>query len=113
MEIREFGIFHTIDNVTAVDTVSAHERDQVSADKDLARDVKKTGSFLEMLGVSDNKDGILGESGIGFHDNHLQFVKHTLRGAQESWKLGRFTSIDYALHPSLVAFSASFLVATY
>lgn len=78
--IRKF-LWDTVHNLRAVDTVSAHERDLISADKELMRDIEKEGSFLEMLGVSDSEDGLLGESDWGFDDKHMEFVKHILRGA--------------------------------
>lgn len=93
-----------VNNLKANDTVSAHERELMSAGEELMRKIDEE----LMLGLLPSKDGLLKETDKGFHEKHKEFVKHILRGAHESWKLGRFTSIESCITPVAAGLRSEF-----
>lgn len=81
-------------------TVNAHERALISSDEELLEKLDEERSFLKMMGLRERPEGLLKETDKGFHmGQHKMFVKHPLRGAQESGKLGRYTSIESFITP--------------
>lgn len=97
--IRKY-VWDTIKHLKASQTVNDHERALISSDKELMDKLDEEGSFLKMMGLRERPEGLLEETDKDFHmGQHKVFVEHLLRGAQESWKLGRYTSIESFITP--------------
>lgn len=97
--IRDF-VWGEVKGLRASETVNYHEKHMISSDLDLVDNLDKAGSFLEMLELPKSPVGLLKEHNMGFDKKqHKFFVEHMLRGAQESWKLGRYSSLASFITP--------------
>lgn len=52
-----------------------------------------------LLGLSSAPEALMRKLGMGFASSHWKFVDHIVKGAQASWQLGRFTSIQSCTTP--------------
>lgn len=95
MALRKYAWDETKDTKAAA-TLNEIEIGLLAADAELVADLKKDKSCLEMmeLASSDVTAGSLLFSNQKFHSTHQPWVKHFVRGAQASWRLGRLINMD-------------------
>ena len=98
--IRKF-VWDEVKGLKASDTVNAHEQRIISSDQNLVAELDEAGSFLKMLELDGEPTGLIREHGMSFdmEHQHMDFINYILRSLQESWKLGRWTSIASFLTP--------------
>lgn len=94
-----------IQKIGAVDTVTPKELEILGSgvNSDLLEELREEGSFFGMLGLESclswDSTGLVGLLDTVFHERHLPFINHLLRGAQASYRLGRITSLEHVILP--------------
>lgn len=98
--IRTF-VWDEVRGLKASQTVNAHEKRMISSDQNLVAELDEVGSFLTMLELDGEPTGLIRQHGMNFdmEHQHMDFINYILRSLQESWKLGRWTSIASFLTP--------------
>lgn len=89
--------------VSLADTMTEHEESILGkSGGGLLEEARRDGSLFMALGLgryrATNTTGFV-TNGYRFHDRHMTFVNHFVRGAQSSWKLGRPTSVESCIAP--------------
>ena len=102
MGIRK-SAWGAVQGASLTDTMTKNEQSVLrEAGGGLLQEVSREKSLPDALGLAQySRSGVTGfvNREYTFHDSHVKFVNHFVRGAQTSWKLGRPTSLESCIAP--------------